>query len=57
MLVNLSGPVMEPNVMPVTPVVLVNSLNHKMLVNLYVQVKQLIVMSVTPIVLVNSLNH
>ena len=33
MLVNLSVPVMQPSVMSVTPVVLVNSLNHEMLVN------------------------
>ena len=50
-------PVMEPNVMSVTPVVLVNSLNQLILVNPSVQVKQLNVTSVTPVVLDSSLNH
>ena len=57
MLVNLSVPVIQPNVISVMPVVLVNSLNHSVLVNVSVPVIQTNIMSVTPVVLVNSLSH
>ena len=56
-LVSLPYPVIQQNVMSVTPVVWVNSLNHYMFVNLSAPVMQQNILSVRSVVLVNLSKH